>query len=40
MEKLTKLLNKYGKYLFAYQMAVKPCSKSELEFMIKMFRNN
>lgn len=40
MVKVAKFFNEYGKYLFAFQIAVTPCSKRELDYMIKMFRSN
>ncbi|HZH59300.1 MAG TPA: hypothetical protein VEY70_06970 [Metabacillus sp.] len=40
MKKMTNFLNTYGKYLYAFSMAFKPCSKVEIEYMLKMYRDH
>lgn len=40
MKKIANFLNTYGKYLYAFSMAFKPCSKVEIEYMLKLYRDD
>jgi hypothetical protein len=37
---IENFMDTYGKYMAAATWALKPCSQSELEYMVKMFRND
>jgi hypothetical protein len=37
---MENFMNTYGKYMAATAFALKPCSKSELEYVVSLFRND
>ena len=37
---MENFMNTYGKYMAASTLALKPCSKDELEYVVNLFRND
>jgi hypothetical protein len=33
-------MNTYGKYMAAAMFAMKPCSKGEVEYLVKLYQND
>jgi len=37
---IENFMNVYGKYMAASAFALKPCSKSELQYVVELFKND
>lgn len=40
MGKMSNFFNVYGKYLYAISLSLNPVSKRDVEFMVKMFKED
>ncbi len=40
MEKMFNFFNAYGKYLYAISLSLNPVNKRDVEFMVKMFKED
>ncbi|MEH7419242.1 hypothetical protein V7266_28855 [Neobacillus drentensis] len=37
---MKNFMDSYGKYMAASAFALKPCTKSELQYVVELFRND